>query len=317
VDDLFNQPAVPAPAEPTPNANALDDLFGEQPAPAAVPETAPTPAAEPAPVADDLFGTPPSAPATEAPNAQSLDDLFGDQPAFEPAPPATPAADDLFDSPLSAPVEESPKADPAEDLFGTPPATESAPAGALDDLFGDQPAAEPVPVPAEADLSVESNVGPAGESPATDAVDDLFGNPPAPAEGTDADGLEAPATDGSQSEEKLDDLFSEPGDQPSDTLDDLFGGVSAGSHESPTSVELKPLIDPLSAASQRVWVDNTGGYSTEGRLIEIGVDHVRLMKETGRTCTVSMKRLSPADATYVESVRQERQDFHSAMLSAR
>jgi len=309
--DLFDQPAVPAPAEPAPNANALDDLFGEQPAPA--PATEPLPAAEPMPAVDDFFGTPPAAPAEEAPKGL-LDDLFGDQPAAEPA---TPAADDLFGNPPVVPAEEAPKAEPAEDLFGTPPATEPAPTNDLDDLFGDQPAVAPVRVPVAADLSVEPSFAPAAELPATDAVDDLFGNPPAATAGPDAGGAEAPATEDVQPAEKLDDLFSEPRDQETDPVDDLFGGVSAGADESQISIEVKSLVDPLAAASQRVWVDNTGNFSTEGRLIEIGVDYIRLMKENGRTCTVPIQRLSPADTAHVESVRQERQEFHSAMLSAR
>jgi hypothetical protein len=52
----------------------------------------------------------------------------------------------------------------------------------------------------------------------------------------------------------------------------------------------------------RQWVDNTGEYKVKGRLILILDGKVRLLKETGRTTTVPLGRLSPADRQYVEEV---------------
>ena len=49
-------------------------------------------------------------------------------------------------------------------------------------------------------------------------------------------------------------------------------------------------------------MDNTGLYEVQGRLIEIQDNHVRLLKETGRTCTVQLRRLSTADAQYVQQI---------------
>ena len=65
----------------------------------------------------------------------------------------------------------------------------------------------------------------------------------------------------------------------------------------------------------RVWIDNTGKFSTEGRLIEIGDDFVRLMKSNGRTCTVPSDRLCPADAAYVASIVTSQDDIKVAMAS--
>jgi hypothetical protein len=52
----------------------------------------------------------------------------------------------------------------------------------------------------------------------------------------------------------------------------------------------------------RTWVDNTGHYEVEARLVVIMVDSVRLLKENGRTTTVPMSRLSDGDRDYVEQM---------------
>jgi hypothetical protein len=52
----------------------------------------------------------------------------------------------------------------------------------------------------------------------------------------------------------------------------------------------------------RHWVDNTGDFQIRGRLILILDGKVRILKETGRTTTVPLSRLSPADREYVEQV---------------
>jgi 3-oxoacyl-ACP reductase-like protein len=138
-------------------------------------------------------------------------------------------------------------------------------------------------------------------------MDDLFNDAPAP----------APAAD------SLDDLFNAPADAapaapaaPAEKLDDIFGSAPAA-QQNVVSIELKPQVDPLEESRERVWIDNTGSFSTQGRLIEIGEDFIRLMKENGRTCTVPMDRLCPADAVYVDAIRTELQQHKLAMLTAR
>ena len=69
-----------------------------------------------------------------------------------------------------------------------------------------------------------------------------------------------------------------------------------------------PAADPfkisaLQESSVRQWTDDTGLFSVRGRLIAILDDKVRILKETGRTTTVPMTRLSRADQKYVEGFK--------------
>ena len=49
----------------------------------------------------------------------------------------------------------------------------------------------------------------------------------------------------------------------------------------------------------RSWVDDTGQFRVQARLIQVLDGHVRLLKTTGRTTTVPLTRLSSADRAYV------------------
>jgi hypothetical protein len=68
-----------------------------------------------------------------------------------------------------------------------------------------------------------------------------------------------------------------------------------------------PFADPFQTSvdgklPMRQWVDDSGSFQVKGRLILILGGKVRLLKETGRTTTVPMDRLSDADRQYVEEV---------------
>jgi hypothetical protein len=52
----------------------------------------------------------------------------------------------------------------------------------------------------------------------------------------------------------------------------------------------------------REWNDNTGTFQIEGRLVAILDGQVRILKTTGRTTTVPMRRLSEDDQNYVAEV---------------
>ena len=52
----------------------------------------------------------------------------------------------------------------------------------------------------------------------------------------------------------------------------------------------------------RHWTDNTGRYTTVGRLIVVMDTKVRIRKDNGRFTTVPKRRLSQADLEYVERV---------------
>lgn len=64
----------------------------------------------------------------------------------------------------------------------------------------------------------------------------------------------------------------------------------------------KSTSEEFRGAEQRLWRDNTGAYEVQGTLSIIYPDKVRLTKANGRTTTVAMRRLSPADQTYVRWV---------------
>jgi hypothetical protein len=52
----------------------------------------------------------------------------------------------------------------------------------------------------------------------------------------------------------------------------------------------------------RQWRDNSGQFQTSARLILILDGKVRLLKESGRTTTVPLARLSAADQAYVAEI---------------
>jgi len=68
-----------------------------------------------------------------------------------------------------------------------------------------------------------------------------------------------------------------------------------------------PFADPFQTSADgklalRKWVDDSGTFRVQGRLILILEGKVRLLKETGRTTTVPLQRLSDADRRYVEEI---------------
>jgi SLA1 homology domain 1, SHD1 len=68
-----------------------------------------------------------------------------------------------------------------------------------------------------------------------------------------------------------------------------------------------PIADSLGPGADgrlpvREWIDNSGQFRVKARLVLILDGKVRLLKETGRTTTVLMERLSAADREYVSDV---------------
>lgn len=201
------------------------------------------------------------------------------EPIAEPAtpvlPPTEPAADSLTPPTESTtlPVMEAPVAEPA-----TPSATEmTPPPSTTDDLFGppSTPATDEAPLPAE--------------EPATPAETEDFFSEPA----TDS----APATDAAAPDDN--DLFGPPAEeeQPAEeekpvedvSDDDLFGKADA----------ILGLPGGLASGENRHWVDNTGNFSCDGRLLRFVDGKVQILKATGRTTTVPLARLSKGDLEFV------------------
>src|SRR5690606_35171814 len=127
------------------------------------------------------------------------------------------------------------------------------------------------------------------EDAAPAADDDLFGpaTPAAPA--ASDDDLFGPATEPAAPAASDDDLFGAPAANEDASEDDLF-------NENKFSLSVP---GGLKSEEMRLWTDNTGKFTTRGRLIEVLDGAVRLLKENGRTTTVPMHRLSHADSTFV------------------
>jgi hypothetical protein len=180
----------------------------------------------------------------------------------------------------TAPAEQPtiPAEEPA-DLFGepavtTPPADTTPPAETDDtgDLFGESATGTTPP-------SDTSTTPPATlPDTAEPAAVDLFGEP-ADTGVTPADGTESmPPAETTPAE----------GETTGDA-GDLFGMSQGVLHEP----------GGLASTELRQWVDNTGKYSCNGRLVRFLDGKVRLFKENGRTTTVPLYRLSAADLEFV------------------
>ena len=162
------------------------------------------------------------------------------------------------------------------------------------------------------------------------SVDDLFGSSESSDELFDAPS-ETP-TEEAESDFDIDDLFgktSTPADEAAvnevaaveAAADEVAAveNVDEDSAEASVQVVSKKTMptDGLAKTRSRTWIDNTGVYHVEGRLIEIAADHVRLLKTNGRTCTVPNSRLCEADAAYVNSIRQQSDSSRLAMLTSK
>ena len=52
----------------------------------------------------------------------------------------------------------------------------------------------------------------------------------------------------------------------------------------------------------RTWVDNTGNFQVTAKLVEVLDGKVRLLKDSGKTTTVELGRLSETDVQYVQTL---------------
>ena len=156
--------------------------------------------------------------------------------------------------------------DTGTDLFSTPSVQAPPPAKA--------PPATP---PQSNDLFPPAEPAPAEKAPSTPA------EPPASAP-SDLD-LFGPPADNKPAEK------APPAEKPATEEDTsgLFGSADA------------ILGQPGGLASQslRHWVDDTGSFSCEGRMIRLLDGKVQILKASGRTTTVPLARLSQADLEFV------------------
>ena len=96
----------------------------------------------------------------------------------------------------------------------------------------------------------------------------------------------------------MDDLFSTPpANAPAEA--NPAPAPAPAENADPFSQVQPPQPEQLAT---RHWVDNTGNFEVDARLIEILDGKVRLLKDNGATCTVALRRLSAADADYVQQI---------------
>jgi hypothetical protein len=70
------------------------------------------------------------------------------------------------------------------------------------------------------------------------------------------------------------------------------------------AIKLKDMLlpGPDGRLPVREWTDNSGQFRIKAQLILILDGKVRLLKETGRTTTVPLDRLSTGDRTYIDQI---------------
>jgi hypothetical protein len=86
----------------------------------------------------------------------------------------------------------------------------------------------------------------------------------------------------------------------------------------PPAVDDDPFqISAEAALATREWVDVSGTFRIRGRLIAVLDVKVRILKETGRTTTVPLERLSEADRELVSGLITRYGDELADRLAAR
>jgi hypothetical protein len=283
---------VEAPVSPTREANKRVETTpeAESPTPLEIPGTAATTSGDPAAAAQP---NPADAPAPSVLEPWEPKTVQGDT-----------AADPATDEPPAETMEEAEAFERAETPADASPADEPIAAGADDDraqpkrrnLFDDTPADEAEAF--ETPKATEDDLPPSDAFEAPGTSDDDFG---VPDEVPMEEGNEMPADDfGDDSAPAADDSGFEPA--PEEPMDDAPA-------DEPMEEEAPAESDPFDTSvlhtpgqPMRAWRDDTGRHGTEGRLVEVHADRVRILKASGRHTTVPMARLSRADRDHVAGV---------------
>jgi SLA1 homology domain 1, SHD1 len=260
------EPTANPPAPPTPQPT-----FEPTPTPKPAP-VVPSPAREPAPFeepAPEPTLTPP--PAFEPPADVT--------PPTEPAPKPAADVEDLFKDPADAPA-----AAPAPSA--EPPAAPAAPGDNVEDLFKDAAPATPgAPAPMPADKPADA--APADKPGEPSDVEDLF---------KDID-KKSTSVEPAPTADDVDALFAQPNGSPEPMVSQQE--TRAIEQEAVKLFGEQPATQPATESAMRQWTDNTGLHHVRARLVEVGSDHVRLLKETGKYTTVPFSRLSQGDLAFV------------------
>lgn len=272
-------------------SDPLDDLFGaDQPKPANGAEAEPT-------MPDDGLNAEPQADKTDdVLKPKSLqEDLFGDVKPANPSSDLVPPASD--GTTIAAPESEAGHAPAASDKGAVPIEIKSNEReGAEASLKAiESPEASALPAASEPNAQkVNEPPSPAGDSSSGNPLGSQDGEAKSP-EQTQGDSVPPP-----------DDLPAKPATDAVKALDDLFGDRTRALDKQAALVSAVEKSEEISIeqSQQRLWRDSTGNFNTSGKLILVSEDFVRLMKDTGKTCTVKIDRLSEVDRQYVHAIRQ-------------
>jgi len=273
VDTAPAQPA-PAAAQPMPIAAT---------GPVVLPT--PTPAEEPIPELKPAIA--PQSPVAPASNEQPMPEpaagLGKPAESDQPVAPATPmpaAVEDLAGGPDVKPPRQEPKEPNLFDLYGDDADDEAAPS--------EEPPADSRPETADDD---------AGE-PAEDADDDA----------TLADEAEMTEDDAEATETEANDGDSEPAEEAAPAEEPAADAAAEEADAAPEAAAEQAEAEPAEAAMTvpnepiRRWSNDSNTHHTQGWLVEVRADRVRILKVNGRHTTVLTESLSAADRDYVSAV---------------
>ena len=257
-------------------------------APAATPSETPIATEMPLVIEIPTKPEPAVSPVTEAAPAKPIETPTVEVPTIveqktASVPPSPPVATQPTPAVIDPPVSPAPEPTPA-------PVLPAPPAAALPPVA--EPAAPaPVAVPAPLD-DLFAPVTPAAPAKVVEAPID---NTPVAATETPL-----PSLPNQTLQPDADDPFAPVKPMPKTT-------EKAKTQARPMASPIAPQLDLLKIASDgklpaREWTDDSGAFTINARLIVILDGKVRLLKETGRTTTVDLARLSTADREYVASV---------------
>ena len=297
--------AIPAPPTRDVNTRVETTPEAESPTSLELPGTAATTSGDPAAAAQP---GPADAPASSVLEPWKPKTVQGDT-AAETATDESPAetmedaeAFERAETPADVNATDEPVADGAD--------VDSTPQPKRRNLFDEAPTDEPEAF--ETPRATEDSLPPSDAFEAPGASDDDFGDDSgAPA--SDDSGFE-PATEEPMDDAPVDESMEEG--EPGLEGEPGFEGEPLEQGEPGIEGEPEPLKEEAPAESDpfdantlhtpgqplREWRDDTGRHGTEGRLVEVRVDRVRILKTSGRHTTVPMARLSRADRDHVAGV---------------
>lgn len=275
------------------NTDPLDDLFGDDQS-----KPANGAKAEPTMPANGLNAEPRADQSDEALKPKSLqEDLFGDEKLTNPSSDLVSPSSDGAAMAVPEPVTGDTPA--ASDKGGGPIEIKSNEREGAEGSLETSESAETSALPAASETNaqkVDESPSPAGDSSSGNLLESQDGEAKSP-ETTQGDSVPTP-----------DDLPAKPATDAVKALDDLFGDRTESFDKQAALVSAveksKEIEISIEQSQQRFWRDNTGNFSTSGKLILVSEDSVRLMKDTGKTCTVEIDRLSEVDRQYVNAILQ-------------